>query len=468
MQQFLSESILTSMAALLLALALADMALPLLSGLIHRDLSLTGGNPLVTGLGAVGIALTVGVVSGAIPALFLSAFQPTEALAGRLRHGARGAGLRRGLVVLQLAACVFAVVGTLVVRRQMVYMTGKDPGFDRENVVMLPVFRAYPELRERHAAVRQEFLQHSAVLKATASSLPPGWGFDGRSGSFRDPEDGQEEQSMWILPVDAEFVEAYGMRLVAGQGFSRESGGHAEAAFILNQTAVERLGWEDPVGRRLDRPETGQSGVVVGVIEDFHNRALHHEIGPLVLYQNPAELGDLSLWVDPDRVPETLEFLESTWQRLVPGNREFVHVFLEDYLYWEYAREIAIAKILGAFSVVAMIVACMGLFALSVFAAEERTKEIGVRKVVGASTARIAGLLCRDFGWLVLVANGIAVPMAYLVGKGWLAGFAYRFELGVGLFVLSGVGALAVTLATVGGQAIRAAAANPVDALRYE
>ena len=466
--QFLSESVLTSLAALLLAVPLADMGLWLLGGLIHRELSLTGGDPLVTGLGAVGIALAVGALAGTIPALILSASRPAEVLAGRLRHGARGAGLRRGLVVLQLAVCVFAVVGTLVVRRQMAYMTGKDPGFDREQVIMLRVFGSNPALRERHDAVRQEFLQLPGVFKATASSLPPGFGFDGRSGSFRIPESGETEHSMWILSVDENFLEAYEIELVAGRNFSRELASDASGAFILNRTAVEQLGWEDPVGRRLDWPAVGRSGAVIGVIEDFHDRSLHHKIEPMVLYQDEAELNDLSLWVRPDMVPETLELLKSTWKRLVPGNRPIAYVFLEDFLYWEYAREIALGKILGVFSVLAMVVACMGLFALSVFAAEERTKEIGIRKVVGASTTRIAGLLCRDFGWLVLVANGIACPVAYLAASVWLQGFAYRIELGMGLFALIGAGALVLTLATVGTQAVRAASANPVEALRYE
>lgn len=470
MVQFLSESILISLAALLVALALADMGLLLLSGLIHKDLSLTGGNLLVTGLGAVAIALIVGLASGAIPALFLSAFQPAEAMAGRLRRGARGASLRKGLVILQLAACLVAALGTLVVRHQMAYMTGNDPGFDRENVIVLPVFGANPALRERHEAVRQEFLKHPGVVKATASSLPPGFGFDGVSGSFVVAESGQREHSMRILPVDEEFLEAYEIELTTGRNFSRQLASDAGDAFILNRAAVRQLGWQDPVGRRLEWPEAGRGGVVIGVIEDFHNQSLHHRIEPLVLYQDEAELRDLSLWIRPDQIPETLASLESTWKRLVPGggDREFGYVFLEDFLYWQYAREIALGKILGAFSILAMVVACMGLFALSVFAAEERTKEIGVRKVVGASTARITGLLCRDFGWLVLVANAIAWPIVYLAARAWLEGFAYRTELGVGIFVLSGVGALVVTLATVGAQAVRAAAANPVKALRYE
>ena len=467
-KQFLGESALLSFISLLLAMAFVELVLPAFNSLSGKELTLAYDDQMVVLAGLVGIALLVGVISGTYPAFFLSAFQPAAVLKGTLSIGMRGARFRKLLVIAQFAISILLIVATGVVQNQLDYIRTRRLGFDKEQVVVVSLLE---EAKQKYEVIKSELSQIPGVLRATAAQSVPG-GFTPQW-LIRAAESDAENIPMYMLFVDHDFIETLGIELAEGRNFSREYATDATRAFILNQAAVKKLGWNSTAGKELewlwlgDQTHVLKKGPVVGVVKDFHFRSLHHEIEPVVIHIAPGYFSCIAVRIRPGDVAGTLNDIEAKWRKLFPDH-PLEYSFLDEDIAALYPSENKLGRIVGYFSLLAIFIACLGLLGLASFATEQRTKEIGIRKVLGASVSSIVLLLSKEFTGLVILANLIAWPVAYFAMKDWLEDFAYRIDVGIGTFVLGGVLALVIALLTVSSQAIKAALANPVDALRYE
>jgi len=461
--QFLTESILLSAMALLVALVLVQGILPGFNSLSGKSLRLDYLDGFLVP-GFLGLVVLVGVLAGSYPAFFLASFQSIDVLKGKLQTGMKSGGLRSGLVVFQFAISIVLMIATSVVFRQVDYMQTKHLGFDKENVVVIERAEALGQQRE---AFKREALQLPGVLSASASSNLPGetLGDD----LFRlegNPAD--QVEMVWMMYADHDIVETLDLEMAAGRAFSRDFPTDS-SSIILNRTAAELFGGDDLVGKRLVTPfgSTGQAAyTVVGVVEDFHFQSLHQDIRPLGIQigSNPLYL---AVRIRPDDVPGTLRALEAQWQAVAP-EEPFTFSFLDANVDALYQADQRTGQLFGTFALLAVLIACLGLFGLAAFTAEQRTKEIGVRKVLGASVGGIVVLLSKDFVKLVGLAFVLAAPLAYLVMNWWLESFAYRADIAWWIFLTAGLTALVIAVLTVSYQAIRAAVADPVKALRYE
>ncbi|MBT4497588.1 MAG: FtsX-like permease family protein [Gemmatimonadetes bacterium] len=458
-RQFLGESALLVVLSCALAIGLVELALPEFNGLVFKQLVLDGRELLFLSPYLLALMLIVGLLAGGYPALYLSGLKPVDVLKGRWRASALDAWLRKGLVVSQFAVSTLLLVCTGVVYYQVDYMSNHELGFDKEHVVTMGPYNKNPQLRSVAEVVKSEFLQHPGVLKGTIETgdIPGGYLVGVR------PEGYPEDVQMYNVGGDGDFLDVYGIELVAGRNIagSRE--------FLLNEAAVARLGWDDPLGKEIAwKPaETSREirGRVVGVMRDFHFHSFREKIGPAFMVYAPFPQF-LTLRLRPDNLVETMEFLRERYEERV--GQGFYYWFLDDSIDNLYRVEQRAGRILFTFAGLAIFVACLGVVGLASFAAQRRTKEIGIRKVLGASVRDVVVLLSRDFAGLVLVANLIAWPVAYWAMSGWLQNFVYRMELGPIIFILSGASVLIVVLLAVGVQTVRAGLANPVEALRYE
>jgi putative ABC transport system permease protein len=466
--QFLGEALLLSVLAAGLALALAALLLPVFNGIAGKSLSLfdAGAGRLAAGLSA--LTLVVGALAGSYPAFFLSAFQP----AGVLKKGGTGGGLlavrlREGLVVFQFAVSIGLIACTAVVARQMEHVRAMRLGFDRTQIVVLPLNDA---IRANEGAFRVELLREPGIEAVALSEQVPA---RAGNGSGYAVEGRDEEMSAYRMFTDLHFIEAYGLEVVAGRGFSAAFPSDAPSAFVVNEAFVRDAGWGSPdeaVGKGIETgwADSTWAGHIVGVVEDFHLFSLRDSVYATVLHPMPlGVMNFVSARVAPGRVPAALAHLRATWERFSPAY-PFDYSFLDEDFDQLHRADERLGQVFQAAALLAVLVACLGLFGLAAFVAEQRTKEIGVRKVLGATATSIVALLWRDFVRPVLAAAAVAGPLAYLAMERWLEGFVYRAPLGPGLFVLAGALTLLVALLTVGYQALRAASADPVHALRYE
>ncbi|MGH7493666.1 MAG: ABC transporter permease [bacterium] len=464
-KQFLGESILLALLATIIALVLVQTLLPWFNEMAgkHLYVSLANGWFLLTILALV---LLVGMVAGSYPAFFLSAFQPAAVLKGKLKLGAASASLRRVLVVAQFAASIIFIIGTVVVYRQLRYVQNQNLGFDKEHVLVIPVVD--PPARFRYQSFKNAALQNSEVLAVSASASVPG-GLIGDN--LLHPEGIPENENviMETLMVEHDFIATLGIAMAVGRDFSRDHPTDSTAAFIINEAAAKQFGWKEAaLDKKLDWANRREARVI-GVVKDFHLKSLHQKIEPLAIHlaYSPDSFVNMVVRLRPQNIPQTLAFLEEKWREVYPQH-PFEYSFLDEDFDNLYRAEQVRGKIFGAFALLAIFIACLGLFGLAAFTAEQRTKEIGVRKVLGAAEAQIVFLLSKEFILLVLIANLVAWPIAYWAMRNWLQDFAYRTPLGLELFVLGGTLALVISLLTVSFQAIKAALANPVEALRYE
>jgi len=467
--QFLGESLLLTMIALVIALGFIAFLLPAFGRLAQRPLAfgdvLSGGFPLLVAL----VALIVGLGAGAYPAFFLSSFKPQTTLKGRLAVRGKGhALLRRGLVLIQFAVGFAVILGTAVISRQMSYLRSRDLGFDRDHIVVIHRANA---LGKSGDAFENELLANGDVLRISRTESLPGRHFDD-NGHLLEGAPATDETMLFTTYVDPRFADLLGLDLVAGRFFSYEIPTDATSAVVINERAVRELGLSDPIGRRLHKDyggaKEGEFVTIIGVLKDFHIASLHQPILPMILRPLAAENWRLtSVKVRPERLPQTLAFIEKTWHQFT-GGQPFQYSFLDADFGALYDAERRASRIFSAFATLAVLVACLGLYGLVSFAAEQRMREIGIRKTFGASVASLAGLLSREVIVLVGLASAVAAPLAYHFARRWLRDFAFRTSIPPLLFLATGAAVLAVAVLSVSLRAVRAAAANPAEVLRNE
>jgi putative ABC transport system permease protein len=466
-RQFIGESVFLSFIAVLLAVILVELLLPVFNSLIGKNIQLHFFHDWEFFVGLMCVALVVGIISGSYPAFFLSSFQPVAVLKGSLKAEVKGPILRRMLVIFQFAASIVLVISTIIIYSQIEYIRNKKLGFSREQVVVLPVKDR--ELRENHEPFKHELLQSPAVLGCTASTwLPNNIRTNTGDTIWEGMEEGADLQ-VYLLEADHDFIDLFEIELVEGRNFSREFSADSQM-YIVNEAARKIFGWEKALGKRFGfRRWTGTEaiGQVIGVVKDFHFLSLHQEIQPLVIRLTEDLAPYLSLKISTENIPRTIGFLKEKWKKFAP-NTPFEYFFLDDDFEKMYRAEMRLGKIFASFTVLAVFIACLGLFGLASFTSEQRTKEIGVRKVLGASVSDIVVLLSKEFSKWVLIASLIAWPVAYYTVSQWLQSFSYRISIGIWIFLLSTLLALFMAMATVSFKAVKAAIANPVDALRYE
>jgi putative ABC transport system permease protein len=462
-RQFFGESVLMAFFALIAALLLLELLLPFFNTLSGKHLtSPWRDNPMLL-LGFLALALVTGILSGSYPALFLSSFQPIRILKGTMRSTAANPFFRKSLVIFQFSLSVFLIIGTIVISRQLSYMKNLDLGFNREHIIHLSI---HGELHDKYDAIRERFLQNPDVLHVTASmALPtdiqsspgtPEW-------EGKDPEAKMEIKADF---VDYDYFETFDIPLVEGRSFSKEYATDMETAFIVNEEAVRRMGLAKPaVGKKFGFWDI--DGQIVGVMKDAHFQSLHHKIEPLVFKMFRPWLRRLYVKFRADNISGTLRSLEKTWNEMSLGY-PFEYRFLDEDFEALYRSEARLGSIFRSFAALAVFIACLGLFGLASFVAEQRTKEIGIRKVLGSSTIGIITLLNREFLRWISAANLIAWPVSYFVMRQWIQKFAYRENITIGIFVLAGGIGLAVAIVTVSVQTLKAARANPVDSLKHE
>jgi putative ABC transport system permease protein len=470
-KQFLGETILFSVLSFFLAVILVRLFLPVFNSLTGKQLPLNFLiNPSVL-LGFVGIVAIVGVLGGLYPAVFLSAFEPMRTLKGKLGTGGKSRSFRRFLVVAQFTISIVLIIGTFVIRNQLHYMRGQNLGFNKEQVVVIPMHDQ--NTRKAYEYIKTEFMNNPSVLSVTASSTVPGKSVSNIAYRLEGlPDDDYFSMDTFFVYFD--FLKTIGIEIAEGRSFSKEFGTDEKSAFMLNEAAVRELNWQSALNKRVIWPSDlrrmdaiVKKGQVVGVVKDFHVASLHESIGPVLLQVRPSSFRYISARISSVNIPETLSFFREKWGQLSPVF-PFEYTFLDEDFDKLYRADEKVGRIVGIFSMLAIIVACFGLFGLASFAAEQRTKEIGIRKVLGASVSGIILLFSREFTKWVLVANILAWPIAYFFMTRWLQNFAYKMSLGLGIFVLSGFLAFAIALATVSYQSIKAALSDPIDSLRYE
>lgn len=465
--QFLIESVLISWMAMILALALTWVALPWLNKLSGQQLNadvLFSGKVLTV---IFIIPFIVGVVSGIYPALFMSSFQPVKVLKGLFKAGGANISFRKVLVTAQFAISIILIISTAVVFKQIRYMQQKSLGFDREHIVTMNYNSA---LNDRFDAFRQELISNSNIKNVARSSRIP-------TGRLLDAMGTRLNRGDSLVPVsadikfvsaDQEFIATYGVKVVAGRGFSRDYSTDT-SAFLINEAAVQALGLktnDNAIGK--DIGYGNRRGKLIGVINDFHFESMHQKIVPLILLvPRGAGYGRISVKIAGNNIPAALTQLESTWHKFLP-DAPFEYNFLDENFARLYAAEQKQGTLFTVFACIAIFIACLGLFGLSAFAITQRIKEIGIRKVLGASTSNIVTLLSTDFLKLVIIASVIAFPVAWYAMNQWLADFAYRTSIPWWLFILAGVLAACIALFTISFQAIKAALSNPVKNLRTE
>jgi len=461
--QFYGESIVTAFLAGAVAILLVHLLLPVFNTLSGKLLTMTAiwqGKSL---LGILAVTLFTGIVAGSYPALFLSSFRPAKVLKGGQSGSAKGARLRKGLVVLQFGLSILLLIGMGVVARQIDYMRNKQLGYDKEQLIYLPL---RGETYSTYAALKEQLLRNPRLLNVTATHQEPTSISSNGGGADWDGKDPSQNYLIGYAAVDFDYAETLKIEMAAGRTFSKKFTTDGGKAWMVNE-AVTRLMGLDPAAAVGKRFSWGVEGTIIGVMKNFHYQSVRSAIEPLAVIVAPEEFRFVIVRLKAGEIPASLQDVRKTWQRVFP-QYPFEYRFFDEDFGRMYRADESMGSLLKAFAGLAVIIACLGLFGLASYTAEQRTKEIGVRKFLGASSPGIVLLFLKQFAKWVLLANLLAWPCAYILTKNWLQGFAYRSTVAWWLFALAGAGTLIIALLTVSFQAVRAARANPVDSLRYE
>jgi len=475
-KQFLSESVAISLISLVIGILIVTITLPVFNSLSGKEFTEGQLLRLPFLLGLLGIIILTGFIAGSFPAFILSAFHPVTVLKGKYSSASKNSSLRKILVITQFAISVFMIVGILVMIRQLDYMKNKELGFNKDQLVVAQFFgnRREEESAKRYDALRNRLLKNPKISAVSFSANIPGGelGYDAYL-----PEGMSDDKTVRAINyiVDYDFVETYEMELIVGRNFSAEFSTDAGEAIIISEKMARILGWgNDCLGKQIfNVARDNRKGTIVGIIKDFHSGSLKMEISPVILSLDPQFFAFVTARILPVNVASTLKFMENELRevsQVVFPDREFTfdYYFMDDDFRSKYREEEKVREIYIIFGGLAVFVACLGLFGLASFTLEQRTKEIGVRKVLGASGSKIILLLSREYAKLIVLANILAWPLAYYAMNRWLENFAYRVSIGVDIFIYSFILAIVIASMTIFYHSVKAVLANPVDSLRYE
>jgi putative ABC transport system permease protein len=453
--QFLSESIMVTLAATIIAVFAAWAILPLFNQIAGKSLAITAHTFTWLLPAMLIIIIVVGVLAGSYPAFFLSAFQPIHVLKGKLSTGFKGGFLRSFLVVFQFSISIFLIVGTIVIYNQLTYIRNKDLGFNRSQVLIIKNANAGdPKI------LKQQVKEIPGILDATLTHYLPTSNLSAlnyvSSGSSKNIE-----TQFW--PVDADYISTMGMKVIRGRNFNEQFLSDSSSV-IINETMAKMIGYKgDPAAKIKD----GKDYKIIGVVKDFNFNSLRDNITPVMLVMKDDWMASLSVRLNTANLPALMQQVQNKWKALQP-NLQFEYSFMDEDFNALYNNEQRMGKIFIIFTTLAIIIACLGLFGLAAYAAEQRNREIGIRKVLGAEVGAIVAMLSKDFIKPVFISIIIASPLAWLIMQKWLEGFAYRQNFQWWVIAVTGLGALAIAFITVSYQSIRAALVNPVDSLRSE
>ncbi|KQS33511.1 ABC transporter permease [Dyadobacter sp. Leaf189] len=462
-RQFISESVLLCLIAFILSMLLSAALMPLFNTLAGKIIS-TGifSNPSYVLIMFVA-ALCIGVLAGIYPALVLSSFEPVVVLKGRFTTSVKGILLRKGLVTVQFAISIALIISTIVVYTQMNYMRNRDLGFAKDQMLIVN-----SQGDPKKEAFRQSLTNLAGVKSTTISSSVPGSGNPGAYSEIENKSGDLQIANLDLYFVDFDYIQHFGLKMAAGRPFSKEFGTDTTQAMVMNEAAAKLFGYSKPeeaIGRRFK--QWGREGKIVGVVKDFHFRSLQETIKPLTMRIEPNGTELISVKMEGKDVKTTLAAVEQKWKQMIP-ERPFSYYFMDEFFDRQYRAEERFEKLFFNFAILAIFISCLGLLGLASYSTMQRTKEIGVRKVMGASIGSIVGLLSRDFLKLVFIAFIIASPVAYFAMYKWLENFAYKTDIYWWIFVLAGILSTAIAFLTVSFQSIRAAVMNPVRSLRSE
>ena len=467
--QFLFESALLNAFALVLALVLVLLALPVFNQLSGQELSFSLISNKTFWLALTGLFIGGVVLSGIYPAFVLSSFNPVEVLKGRMVATAKGTLLRKSLVTFQFTASLFLLIGTLVVYRQINFMRKQSLGIniDQTLIVKRPAITdsTYPS---KMAAFKNDLLQNNFINKVSALTTVPGQAIDWNAGGIKlAGTDESKSKQYRVIGVDYDFVDLFELKLIAGRKFSKDFGADPKAV-LFNKAGIELLGFtkpEEAIGKKIDF--WGEQFTIAGVTENFHNKSLREAYEPLIIRLIPDVQGYFAIKTQANQSAQTIAKVKAAWASFFPSNT-FDYFFLDDYFNNQYKADQRFGQVFGFFTLLAILVACLGLFGLASFTTLQRTKEIGIRKVLGASVFRILNLLYREFAMLLVIAFIIVLPLSWITVNKWLQGYAFRIDMHWSFFVLPFITIVLVALLTVSVQTIKAAIANPVKSLRTE
>lgn len=469
--QYIGESAIITTVSIILAFLISIILLPLFSSVTGSNFSISNLLQPSSIIMVIAFGIVASFLAGAYPAFAMSRIGLVKILKSGFHGASSGGALRKSLIVFQFTISVFLIIVTIVVLRQLTFIQKKDLGFDKDQVLVLPVNN---KMKAGYDALKKAISLNSGVLSVTGAYDDPvfvQWGDGITANNGKD----QKSLSVTAMPVDLDFIKTMNMKIVAGTTFTpadfllqdtSNNNKNYRNTFILNEKAVRDLGWtpEDAIGKTISK---GQEGTIKAVVKDFHFSSMHTPIGPMVIFLDTSNIREILVKIKADNVASTLSALKATWNERVPF-RPFEYHFLDESFEKIYTTEQRAGKVFTIFSLVAIILACLGLFALAAFTTLQRTKEIGIRKVLGADVSSIAFMVSKEFIMLIVIAILIASPIAWFLGNQWLQGFAYRTSLGWWIFIASGLVALFIALATVSYHAVKAARANPIKSLRTE
>jgi putative ABC transport system permease protein len=468
--QFLSESMVITVLSFVIALAAIGLFLPMFNQLLAKSYTMAALFDVKIIAGTFLLLAFITLCAGYYPAWVMSAFKPAEILKGKMQSGAKGVQLRRVLVVAQFMISVSLVAGTIIVINQLQYMQSRELGFTKDEVFVVNIARTKPVDENAYNGFLNELKSQAVVKEVTfCNALPAVSGWRGQWAYPEGKEDGDHLVETQYIAADDKYLSTLDLKLLAGRNFdlARKSD---EDALIINEETVRKMGWETPenaIGKRIVSPSQHPAGVVIGVIKDYHDQGLQNKIAPVAIDLNNEYAYLYAIRFSVGDTKNLIEALGSVWGKYFPEN-EFNYFFLSDTFAMQYAKEQRLAKVFSIFSVITIMIAVFGLFGLVSFLVTAKTKEIGVRKILGASVWNLTSLLSMEFILLVVAANVVAVPLVVYFAQEWLQSFAYRMELSPMVFVLTTVVALLVTVLTVSIQTVKAATANPVQSLRSE
>jgi ABC-type antimicrobial peptide transport system permease subunit len=465
--QFMGESMFLIIFGFVAALILVEIALPYFNSLFHTSLSLGLLNSIGVILAAAAIIILTGLTAGFYPSLFLSRFRPVQIIKDEYGPSHNRLTLRRILVVFQFALSVIIIIGSITVYNQVHYMKTRDVGYNKEQVINIQL---RGESGDKYAALKNELVRNPGIVAVTgAAAILPYWSYSTRV-NWAGMEQGQEEDIFFDF-VDYDFAKTFDIEMLEGRDFGRDFVSDNMGGCVINETLARKMNRSPVLGSVINIWSVDR--VVIGVMKDFNYQPLNYPLEPLALIMMPQEkslfskINYISIRIGPEDIPATMGYIENVWNQVVPGH-PFEFSFLDESFNAEYASMEKLQKLTGSFGILAIIIACLGLFGIASFSAGQRTKEMGIRKVLGASVTGIVNLISREYIILVVTANLLAWPVAWYLMNRWLSEFAYRIDIGIGTLLFIGIFTALVALFTVGYKALQVARANPVEAIKYE